>query len=126
MQILKNKAFGKFARKESISDAKLCEAVKDANEGKIDADYGGGVIKQRIARINEGISGGSRSIILFRSGEKAFFVYGFAKKDRDNIDKAEEKAFKKLATQTFKYTNQETKKLIENGTYKEVICDDKI
>ncbi len=73
MYILKNKAFSKFARKEGISDATLREIVKDANDGKIDADYGGGVIKQRIARPNQGASGGYRSIILFRQGKRAFF-----------------------------------------------------
>ena len=51
MIILKNSWFTKFAKKERISDAKLCEAVKNAEAGLIDADYGGGVIKQRIARL---------------------------------------------------------------------------
>ncbi|MFN9791198.1 MAG: type II toxin-antitoxin system RelE/ParE family toxin, partial [Holosporales bacterium] len=50
MYILKNKAFTRFARKEGISDAVLRQVVKDANNGKIDVDYGGGVIKQRLAR----------------------------------------------------------------------------
>lgn len=70
MKIYKNKWFAKFARKEKIADSKLCEAVHNAERGLIDADYGGGVIKQRIARENEGKSGGYRS----------FFVYGFPKK----------------------------------------------
>ena len=50
MRIFKNKRFAKFARNEGIDDAKLCEVVRDAEAGKIAADYGGGVIKQRIAR----------------------------------------------------------------------------
>ena len=79
VRVFKSKRFAKFARKERISDATLCQSVLDAERGQIDADYGGGVIKQRIARPNEGKSGGYRSIILFRRGERAFFVYGFAK-----------------------------------------------
>lgn len=55
----------------------------------IDADLGGGVIKQRFARLGQGKSGGFRSIVLFRRGARAFFVYGFAKNDRDNIDRQE-------------------------------------
>ncbi|MCY3994976.1 MAG: type II toxin-antitoxin system RelE/ParE family toxin, partial [Rhodobacter sp.] len=35
----------------------------------IDADLGGGVIKQRIARRGGGRSGGFRTILLFRRGE---------------------------------------------------------
>ncbi len=77
MKVYKSKWFAKFARKERIVDAKLCEAVRNAEHGLIDADYGGGVIKQRISRPNEGKSGGYRSIILFRKGEISFFVYGF-------------------------------------------------
>ncbi len=50
MRVFKSKWFSKFARKERITDAQLCEAVKRAEEGRIDADYGGEVIKQRIAR----------------------------------------------------------------------------
>ena len=44
---------------------------------------GGGVIKQRIARPGQGKSKGYRTIIFFRRGVKAFFVYGFAKNQRD-------------------------------------------
>ena len=65
MRIFKNKWFAKFARKEEISDEKLIQAVKDADAGNIDADYGGGVIKQRISRPQEGKSGGYRTIILY-------------------------------------------------------------
>ena len=77
MRVFKSKRFAKFARQERISDAKLCEAVGDAEAGRIDADYGGGVIKQRISRPNEGKPGGYRAIILFRKGQLSFFVYGF-------------------------------------------------
>ena len=85
MQIFKNKWFSKFAKEEGIQDKELCETVRDAEKGLIDADYGGGVIKQRIARPNEGKSGGFRSIILYRQGEKAFFVFGFPKKDNASV-----------------------------------------
>jgi len=97
MRIFKNKWFVRFARKERITDAKLTEAVRNAEKGLIDADYGGGVIKQRIARPGQGKSGGYRSIIIFRKGNMAFFVYGFAKNERDNIDESDERDFKDLA-----------------------------
>ena len=123
-RIYKNKAFAKFARKERITDATLCKVIKDAEAGKIDVDYGGGVIKQRIARPNEGKSGGYRTIILFCRGARAFFVYGFAKKERENIDQGEEKAFKELAGWHFRLDGAEVEKLVKNGTYQEVKCDE--
>lgn len=97
MRIFTNKWFGRFAKRENIDDRTLLDAVWNAEVGKIDADYGGGVIKQRVARTHEGKSGGYRTIILFRKGDKAFFVYGFAKNAMDNIDKADLMGFKKLA-----------------------------
>jgi hypothetical protein len=113
----------KFARKEGISDAKLCQAVKDAEAGKIDVDYGGGVIKQRIARPNEGKSGGYRSVILYRRGNRAFFIYGFPKNERENIDDAEEQGFKDLAKVLFALSDDEIAKLVKTGVYKEIQCD---
>ena len=50
MEIYKVKAFLRFARAEAISDERLAEAVERANAGLVDADLGGGVIKQRVAR----------------------------------------------------------------------------
>lgn len=94
--------------------------VRDADSGKIDADYGGGVIKQRIARPGQGKSGGYRSIILYRQGDKAFFVYGFPKNERDSIDKVEERAFKELAKITFAFSDEELHMLVKTGAYKEV------
>lgn len=51
MRVFKNAWFGRFARKEKVSAAALLEAVDRAEKGLIDADLGGGVIKQRIARL---------------------------------------------------------------------------
>jgi hypothetical protein len=122
VRIFKNKWFPKFARDEDISDAKLCRAVKDAENGLTDADYGGGVIKQRIARQNEGKSGGYRAIILFRRGDKSFFVYGFPKNEREDISKAEERAFKDLANITLSLSDDELETLLKQGTFKPVEC----
>lgn len=63
MRIFKNRWFEKFARKQDIGDDVLREAVGRAERGLIDADLGGGVIKQRVAREGEGRSGGYRTII---------------------------------------------------------------
>jgi len=120
VRIFKSKRFARFARKERIGDARLYSAVTDAERGLIDADYGGGVIKQRIARPNEGKSGGYRSIILFRRGERAFFVFGFAKSDHANIDESDERDFKELAGKLLTASDENLKKLLELGEFVEV------
>ena len=99
MQTFKTKAFTRFADREGLEDASLREAVRRAERGLVDADLGGGVIKQRIARAGGGRSGGFRTIVLFRRGELAFFVYGFAKSDRENLRPDELAAFRLLANE---------------------------
>jgi len=53
----------------------------------IDAELGGGLIKQRVARSGGGRLGGYRTVIAFRAAQRAVFLYGFAKSERDNIGK---------------------------------------
>lgn len=120
MRIFKSKAFAKFARKESISDAMLCEAVRCAEQGKVDADYGGGVIKQRLARPNEGKSGGYRVVIFYLRGDKAFFVHGFAKKDQANISTKDEKNLKESAREMFAFTDEQMNVAIQKRRFEEI------
>lgn len=124
MRIFKNKAFARFARRSGIADASLCKAVQDAERGLLDADLGGGVIKQRVARSGGGKSGGFRTLILFRVGERAFFVHGFAKNERDNIDDDELAALRKLAAEMLAYHDTALKKALANKTLIEVRCDE--
>jgi hypothetical protein len=125
VRIFQNKAFLRFAKKAGIGDAVLCEAIRDAERGLIAADLGGGVIKQRIARPGQGKSGGFRTLIVFRAGARAFFVYGFAKNEMDNIGPDELVALKKLATALLAYDDKAIARVIASGTLTEVICDEK-
>jgi len=122
MRVFKTKPFTRFASREGITDEELCEAVYQAERGLIDADLGGGVIKQRLAREGQGKSGGFRSILLFRRGSKAFFVYGFAKSDRDNIRRDELKVFRKLAGEMLTLDDKALAVAMRNGTIMEIEC----
>ena len=86
MRVFKLKAFARFQRREGLSDQVLCQAVRDAEAGLVNADLGGGLIKQRVARKGQGKRGGYRTLVAFRSGARAVFLLGFAKNERDNID----------------------------------------
>lgn len=76
MRIFKNAWFDRFSRKQGISDTALQEAIVRAERGLVDADLGGGVIKQRVARSGQGKSDGFRTIILFRTTLRAFLSMG--------------------------------------------------
>ena len=120
MRIFANRWFARFADKQNIGDDDLHEAVSRAERGLIDADLGGGVIKQRIARKGQGKSGGFRSVVLFRQGERAFFVYAFAKSDRDNIDQSELSTYKTAAAVYLNYTDDELALFLKQGTLMEI------
>ena len=119
-RVFKTRWFERFARKEKIGAAVLVDAVMRAERGKVDADLGGGVIKQRIARPGRGKSGGYRTIIFFRRGVRAVFAYGFAKSDRANIDADEEKQFKEAARHVLRLTEKQIEELVNNGDFVEV------
>jgi hypothetical protein len=120
VRIFKSRWFQRFARKEGIVDAALQEAADRADKGQIDADLGGEVIKQRIARRGQGRSSGYRTIILFRRGTKAFFVYGFPKSQRANIDADELKQFREAARYVLALTEKQLAELLKQGDFIEV------
>ena len=107
LSVYKSKPFARFQRKAGVTDTNLWRAAQAADRGVMDADLGGGVIKQRIARAGEGKSGGSRSIILFRKGSRAVY--------RANIKADELEAFRELAAIILGYTEAEMAKRVQDG-----------
>jgi hypothetical protein len=112
--------FARFAWKEAIADDELREIVNQLEAGQFDADLGGGVYKQRIARPGEGKSGGYRVIVFFRSGERAFFTGGFAKSDMANISQKALAEAKKQAKTLFTMTEDQIKTALEVGIFEEI------
>ena len=123
MRVFKNAWFVRFARKRKISEEVLWDAVDRAEKGLVDADLGGGVIKQRIGRPGESKAKGYRSIVLYRKGDKAFFVYGFSKSDLGNLREDEQEQFKKAAKAKLALSDDQIRQLIENGQFEEVKKD---
>lgn len=120
MRIYKNAWFERFVRKQNIADSALQDAVRRAEQGQMDADLGGGVIKQRIARAGQGKSGGYRTIILYRQEQRAFFVFGFAKSEQANINGEEVTQFKKMAKEVLALSDEQMAVLVANRRFWEV------
>ena len=120
MRIFKNTWFSRFAVKEGITDDELKEIVNQLEAGQADVDLGGGVYKMRTARPGEGKSSGYRVIVFFKSEERAFFIYSFAKSDKENIDQGELRAFKADAKVNFALTDEQIKDRLRKGTLIEV------
>lgn len=120
MRIFKNRWFQKWASKEGLNDEVLRAAVEEMENGLVDADLGGHVVKKRVALPGRGKRGGTRTLLAYQQANKAFFVYGFAKNERANIDNKELKALKLLAAQLLGYTNPALVKAINAGELIEV------
>ena len=113
MHIYKNKAFHKWAAKEGVTESALRKAVDEMERGLIDADLGGHVVKKRVAVGGRGKSSGVRTLLAYRVGDKAFFVYGFAKNARANIKDDELKGLKVYAGVLLKYSDKEIAKAVK-------------
>jgi hypothetical protein len=125
MQVFKTKWFTRYARQERIDDQSLCDAVARAECGLVDADLGGGIIKQRIGRTGQGCSGGYRLLMAYRSRSVAVFLYGFAKNERNNIDADDLKTLQEIGAAWIEAKNESLAHAVEKGILKEVRYDDK-
>jgi hypothetical protein len=123
VKVFKTKWFRRFARREGIPDKTLCEVVARAERGLIDADLGGGVIKQRIARKGQGRSGGYRSVVVYRSQDRAIFVFGFPKSAREHVEPDELKDLRKTARLLLGYSAEQLEEAVVNDELWEVRCD---
>jgi hypothetical protein len=91
------KEFARVARRSRLADDQLREAVDRAEAGTVDADLGGGLIKQRVAQPGKGRSGGLRTVVAYRRGKRAIFLHLFAKARQANLGPAELEIYQKLA-----------------------------
>lgn len=119
MRIFKTKTLARFARQNRIPDASLVAAIERATRGLIDADLGGRIIKQRVARPGEGKRGGFRLLIGFGS-ELSVFLFGFAKNERENIDDDELTTLREIAASFLNASNAKIEQALRDGTLIEV------
>ena len=125
VRLFKTKWFMRYARQERIDDHGLCDAIERAERGLVDADLGGGIIKQRVARTGQGRSGGYRLLIAYRSGKRAVFLYGFAKSERGNIEADELETLKEIGAAWLEAKKERLEYAIKEGILREVSYEDK-
>jgi len=123
VRVFKTKWFSRWARKHGISDAALSTAVAEMAAGLVDADLGGHVVKKRIPLPGRGKRGGARCIVAYQLEQHTFFMYGYAKNERDNIDADELNAFRIFANELQRYDEAMLARAVEAGQLIEVISD---
>ena len=107
MRIFKTKWFAKWAKKERLSDAALFKAISEMQQGVIEGKLSDFVYKKRVAMPGRGKRGSTRTILALKSGDKAFFIFGFSKNEMANINDSELRQLKLLASKFLNYNTAE-------------------
>jgi hypothetical protein len=125
VKIYKTRWFNRWAHKEDIEDLRLCDAISEVAAGLYEADLGGGLIKKRIARPGKGKSGGFRTLIATNQGDLWIFIHGFAKNERSNINRDEERQLKESAGDLLSLSPEGIELLKSENELFEVNCEQK-
>jgi len=120
LRVFKTKWFVRYATQENIDDDSLIEAIQRVEQGLIDANLGGCLIKVRIARKGQGRSSGYRTLLAYKKNTRTVFLYGFSKKERENIGKDELASLKDIAASWIKASDKNINLSLSKGILKEV------
>jgi len=120
MYKLKTKWFSKWAKKQKLVDNKLLIAIEDMQNNLSTVNLGSGLFKVRVASKGVGKSSAYRTIVVYREDDRAVMVYGFMKKEQENLSKEELKHFKILAKDILALEENELEKAIENNIFVEI------
>ena len=121
-RILKRKDFARWQAGERLPDSALCKAVKEMESGLIDADLGGHLYKKRVARSGGGKSGGYRTLLSARIGNRYVFLHGFPKNNKANITQDERRALQFAGEVFLKLSAESLSKALQSGVLLEVHC----
>lgn len=119
-RVFKTRSFARWAKRAKLADEALCEAIDEMLAGLIDADLGGGLVKKRVALPGRGKSGSSRTLVATNQSDRWFFVFGFEKNERANINAKELQALKLLAADLLKLTPEQTKRALAQEVLQEI------
>lgn len=119
----------KWARdkRHRLPDSVFCDAVKECEEGLIDAAFGD-VLKKRIPLGNRGKRGGGRTVIGVkelvgaRRGDRWFFLYAYQKNEAPELTLEDIAAFQQLAPTYLSRSDSELESLCTDGSLHEVNC----
>jgi hypothetical protein len=123
VQVFKRRDFARWQTREKLPDTALCKAAHEMESGLIDADLGGGLYKKRIARPGSGKSGGYRTLLSARIGQRYIFLHGFPKNEKANITPAEKKALHYAGKVLLELQDDALARALMSGVLLEVLCE---
>jgi len=117
----KVKTFERWMRKVGLTDAMLRVAVEEMSRGLIDASLGGHLVKKRVARTGFGKRGGYRTIVAKKVDQHWFFLFGFEKSERSNIDQVELRVLQEIGETLLAFTEAELNGALQSGELLEIM-----
>lgn len=117
MNKLKTNWIAKWAKKYKISDDKLISAIEDLENNLSSSNLGSGLFKVRVSSENTGKSAGFRTLIVYKEDDRAVVVYGFAKKEQDNLSKSELLAFRTMSKDILNQSHEDLEMAINKGVF---------
>ena len=117
----KVKTFERWMRKVGLTDAMLRVAVEEMSRGLIDASLGGHLVKKRVARTGVGKRGGYRTIVAKKVDQHWFFLFGFEKSERSNIDQVELRVLQEIGETLLAFTEAELNGALQSGELLEIM-----
>ena len=119
-RVFKTRTFARWSRKAGLADGALRTAVDEMAAGLIEADLGGHVYKKRVPLPGRGKRGGARTLIGADQGDRWFFLFGFEKNERDNIDARELALLQAIAGALLEMKSRQLDQAVEAGELLEV------
>ena len=116
----KTKWFNKWAKKQKLSNEKLLLAIKDMQNNLSSIHLGGGLYKVRVSSERSGKSAAFRTIVVYKKDDRAVMVYGFMKKEQDNLSVSELKNLKKLSKDIVALSDEALARAIEKKVFIEI------
>ncbi|ATQ68101.1 MULTISPECIES: type II toxin-antitoxin system RelE/ParE family toxin [Methylosinus] len=120
MEIHVPKSLQRDGKKAGLTDEDYRTAIRKAERGLIDADLGGGLIKQRIPRDRLSGARGSRAIIFYKRGKLAIFLHLFAKSTKGNLTDSELAEFLEFGRNLDRLTDIELQALGERRGWRKI------
>ena len=122
-RVLKTRRFCRWMRKTQLDDIMLRKAIREMENGLVDADLGGNIFKKRVALPGRGKRGSVRTLIATNQGDRWIFMYGFEKNERENITQAELTAIQGIARDYLEFSELVLMAIIACGQLEEVCHD---
>lgn len=113
-------------RKALLTDQTLCRAVREMEQGLVDVQLGGGIVKKRVPLPGRGKRGGARTLIATNHDDRWIFLVGFEKNERDDLTDEDIKSLQGLALDLLQWSPEELNRGLTEGALVEICHETKI